>query len=152
MKLEIVLCLLVCQVSSLYEYDYGSEQDDSKSELAKHFTSNSDHYYIRPLQSFSRDNLARNWGMGAGGPYEYNRNFWKGSRGIGWGFGPNPWMNMFLLGKQMKYTYSKDSPRKYKGPLTNGVLRRRQERKIFWEKQRNMFRVKKVGRRSSFWC
>ena len=61
MKLEIVLCLLVCQVSSLYEYDYGSEQDDSKSELAKHFTSNSDHYYIRPLQVVKNTSLSFNY-------------------------------------------------------------------------------------------
>eukprot|EP00088_Acartia_fossae_P061917 TRINITY_DN744_c0_g1_i2.p1 TRINITY_DN744_c0_g1~~TRINITY_DN744_c0_g1_i2.p1 ORF type:complete len:162 (-),score=15.99 TRINITY_DN744_c0_g1_i2:63-548(-) len=86
-------------------------------------------YEIRQLQPLMMDKLANNWGIGNGGPYEYNRWFWRGSPGVGYGYGPNVWWNMGLLGNQLKFTYSKKSPRGYKGPLTNGVTRRRMEKR-----------------------
>ena len=34
--------------------------------------------FIKPLM---KNKIAKNWGIGIGGPYEYNQRFWRGSPG-----------------------------------------------------------------------
>ena len=46
-------------------------------------------YELRQLEPMMKDKLASTWGLGIGGPYEYNRYFWRGSPGVGYGYGPN---------------------------------------------------------------